>query len=229
MMLSANNITIGYGRPLVSGISFSIGAGECILLCGANGTGKSTLLRTLASLVKPLAGTVVPDCEVVMMPSGISKVKGFTSREFMRTGLYGASVRPRYFGKGHENSIDNAIDALDLGRLADKDISELSDGEFRKVCVASALSRKAGVILLDEPTAFLDVENRIFVLAALKDICSRSGCSVIFSSHDISDSIKICSRVFGISTEKRFIDSDVYGPAEKVTEACFRNISVASL
>lgn len=83
--------------------------------------------------------------------------------------------------------MEDAIRTLGLDSLADKDISFISDGEFQKACIATALTRKANVLLLDEPTAFLDVDNRVMVLRTLQNLAHTTGITVIFSTHDIYD------------------------------------------
>lgn len=187
-MLKASELTIGYKGLKVKGpLSFEYPDGQSVMLCGPNGSGKSTLMKTVAGLLPPVSGGFLAGGDVVMFPTRIPKVKGFSVREFIRTGLSAAS---RMFGKlspEAERSLEDSVRTLGLEALADKDISLISDGEFQKACVASALTRKANVILLDEPTAFLDVDNRIMVLKTLNELAHTTGTTVIFSTHDIHD------------------------------------------
>lgn len=157
------------------------------MLQGPNGSGKSTLMKTIAGLLHPLSGGFSAGGPVVMVPTHIPKVKGFSVREFIRTSLFSASGIFRKLDSGAETAMEDAIRTLGLGSLADKDISLISDGEFQKACIATALTRKANVILLDEPTAFLDVDNRIMVLRTLQELAHGTGATVIFSTHDIYD------------------------------------------
>ena len=91
---------------------------------------------------------------------------------------------------------------LDLTTLASRDISTLSDGEFQKGSIASALVRKASIILLDEPTAFLDAENRINVLRTLKHLCGTpGGPAVMFSTHDLHDGLAVCDKVVALGSD----------------------------
>ena len=76
---------------------------------------------------------------------------------------------------------------MELETLASKDLSRISDGEFQKACIAAALTRKANVLMLDEPTAFLDVENRVMVLKTLQRLAHETGTTIIFSTHDVHD------------------------------------------
>lgn len=187
-MLKAIELTIGHRGQAVSGpLTFEYPDGLSVMLQGPNGSGKSTLMKTIAGLLHPLSGGFSAGGPVVMVPTHIPKVKGFSVREFIRTSLFSASGIFRKLDSGAETAMEDAIRTLGLGSLADKDISLISDGEFQKACIATALTRKANVILLDEPTAFLDVDNRIMVLRTLQELAHGTGATVIFSTHDIYD------------------------------------------
>ena len=189
-LIQVRNLAIGYkGRQLFTDISFDICEGDVILLCGANGSGKTTLLKALAG--------VVSDVETAMIPTRIPKVKGFTLNEFIRLTCFDTP----------EAKPDDALGKLSLSHLSNRDISTLSDGEFQKAGLVSALVRNASVILLDEPTAFLDAENRISVLATLREICDRKGIAVIFSTHDLHDGLKFCTKVLAFGSDGRFLCS----------------------
>lgn len=192
---SIRDLAIGHGdRTLCSGISFNICEGDCMMLCGANGSGKTTLMKALTGLSE----------EVMMIPARIPKVAGFTLKEFARIGCFSQSDMTGRLSDQHEEALDVAISSLGLTHLADRDISTLSDGEFQKAGLVSALVRNASVILLDEPTAFLDAENRISVLATLREICDRKGIAVIFSTHDLHDGLKFCTKVLAFGSDGRF-------------------------
>ena len=195
---SIRDLAIGHGdRILCSGISFDICEGDCMMLCGANGSGKTTLMKALTRLSE----------EVMMIPARIPKVSGFTLKEFARIGCFSQSDMAGRLSDQHEEALDVAISSLGLTHLADRDISTLSDGEFQKAGLVSALVRNASVILLDEPTAFLDAENRISVLATLREICDRKGIAVIFSTHDLHDGLKVCTKVLAFGADGRFLCS----------------------
>ena len=157
---------------------------------GPNGSGKSTLLKTLAGLIPPISGKFSASGRVVMVPTHIPKVKGFTVKEFILTGMLQSSGMFGRLRQSAEKAADEAIDALGLGSLESQDLSRISDGEFQKACMATALTNEASVLLLDEPTAFLDVDNRIMVLSTLRSLARESGTTVMFSTHDISDGAK---------------------------------------
>lgn len=185
-LIQVRNLAIGYkGRQLFTDISFDICEGDVILLCGANGSGKTTLLKALAD--------VVSDVETAMIPTRIPKVKGFTLNEFIRLTCFDTP----------EAKPDDALGKLSLSHLSNRDISTLSDGEFQKGTIAAAIAKGAEVLLMDEPTAFLDAENRKNVLTALKMLCEETGTAVIFSSHDLHESLEVCNKVISLGADRQ--------------------------
>lgn len=185
-LIQVRNLAIGYkGRQLFTDISFDICEGDVILLCGANGSGKTTLLKALAD--------VVSDVETAMIPTRIPKVKGFTLNEFIRLTCFDTP----------EAKPDDALGKLSLSHLSNRDISTLSDGEFQKGTIAAAIAKGAEVLLMDEPTAFLDAENRKNVLTALKMLCEETGTAVIFSSHDLHESLEVCNKVIALGADRQ--------------------------
>ena len=151
--------------------------------------------------------TPISPARCVMIPTGIAKVKGFTVREFVRTGCYRESDWAGRLRKETEERLEESLELIGLKQLADRDISTLSDGEFQKACIAVGLTRRADLLLLDEPTAFLDVENRLMVLRTLRDVAERTGTAVIFSSHDLHDALEVAHRVLAITRDGRFLES----------------------
>ena len=186
--------SIGYGsHELARDIRLDIAGGECILLAGANGCGKTTLLRAL-SRQHP---------EALFLPTGIPKVTGFTVRDFIRTGCFRENRWKR--SEGLEGRIAEALTALGIADLDGRDLSTLSDGQFQKACLAIALTRRADLLLLDEPTAFLDAEGRRATLQTIREMSRRSGIPVLFSSHDLRDALEMADRVAGITKEGQFL------------------------
>ena len=251
-MLKVNNISIGYGnRTLVRDISFEVAPGECILLAGANGTGKTTLLKTLASggtgprnlrsqsnlrpshkwappsnepRVAQFRGPVPPENQTILIPTNIPKVKGFTVEAFVRTGCYKESNWRGRISKEVAERMEQALEVLGIQEFKERDISTLSDGEFKKACLAVGLTRRAEVLLLDEPTAFLDVENRISVLQTLREVARKTGTAILFSSHDLHDALAVADRVFVLTRDGRFLASDPDNKESVLLEA-FPNLT----
>lgn len=244
-ILYADNLVIGNdGRALTKKMSFRIGVGECILLCGANGIGKSTLLRTLAGVIPAVSGEIgmrgrndgaadrMSDGQtdgsrreghrtsddlhqtdgaagteerrkgrpvrVILVPARVAKVPGFSVTDFVATSCYRESDWLGRLPAKIRSRILETLETLGIGHLAARDISSLSDGEFQKAAIATALLQQAEVILLDEPTAFLDVDSRESALCTLREVALGKQVSIIFSSHDIHTAAKYCTRVFGM-------------------------------
>ena len=194
ILLDVKGMTIGHqNRELYSGVDIEIREGECIMLCGANGSGKTTLLKALAGMKGK---------DIVMIPTRIPKVEGFTLREFIRISCFSQSDLAGRLSPEQESQIEKVLELMGLSELASRDISTLSDGEFQKGSIAAALVRKASIILLDEPTAFLDAENRISVLRTLKQLCGTpSGPAVMFSTHDLHDGQAVCDKVVALGSD----------------------------
>lgn len=220
-MIQVSHLSLSYGSCILSrDISFTALGGECLLLAGPNGSGKSTLLRTLAAKEgdtgaeiyghpRPYnSAPVSPSlARCVLIPTGIPKVKGFTVEEFVRTGCYRESDWAGRLRSGAQQRLEAALDMLGLTHLRQRDISTLSDGEFQKACIAVGLTRRADVLLLDEPTAFLDVDSRVMVLRTLREVARKSGMAVIFSSHDLHEALQYAHRVLAFTPGGAFLES----------------------
>lgn len=195
ILMEVRGMTIGHGgKSLYDDVNFDICKGDSIMLCGANGSGKTTLLKALAAMSE----------EIVMIPTGIPKVAGFKLKEFVRIGCFRQTDMGGRLSVQDEKMLDNALEKLCISHLADQDISALSDGEFQKAGIASALVRKASILLLDEPTAFLDAQNRIAVLRTLRNLCEDSGTAVIFSTHDLHDGRNVATKILALGADGRF-------------------------
>lgn len=199
VMMHIKDLAIGHGKDrLYEGISFDIHSGDCIMLCGANGSGKTTLLKAIAGL----NGT---DGRPTLIPSGIPKIKGFSVIDFIKASCFRQTDMSGRLSPRDGRTMLESLETLGILHLEDRDISTLSDGEFQKACIASALVRHSGIILLDEPTAFLDAENKVSVLQTLKALCRRPDApAVIFSTHDLHEGLKACNKVIALGADKVF-------------------------
>ena len=196
-IISVRDMTIRHSRKVLYGrLDIDINEGDCIMLCGANGSGKTTFLKSLAASSE----------EIAMIPARIIKVKGFTLREFIHLSCFKSGGIGGMISNKEDQAIDNALETFSLSHLASRDISTLSDGEFQKGAIAAALARQSRIILLDEPTAFLDAENRKSVLKAIRGICDKASgmkerTAVIFSTHDLHDGLEVANRVMALGAD----------------------------
>lgn len=215
-LIHIDDMTIGHGKKvLYENVSFDINEGDCIMLCGANGSGKTTLLKAIAGLQHP-------GCRVTMIPSRIPKVKGFSVKEFVKVSCFKQTDMTGKLSESDEAALGRALERLGIDHLKDRDISTLSDGEFQKACIAASVVQHAGVILLDEPTAFLDAENKISVLQTLGSICrTEDSPAVIFSTHDLHEGMKVCNRVIALGADCVFRITDM-DKAEEAVQGIFR-------
>lgn len=214
ILLEADNLTVGYRngiheKKVLSGLELSLRRGELMSLLGANGTGKSTLLRTLAGRQRPLAGKVsiegrdIEKCPSDMLSRLVSIVHtdrtmagGLTVEELVSlgrhpyTGFFGRlSARDREI-------VDKSLREVGIGDMGNRFVATLSDGERQKAMIARALAQDTPLIILDEPTAFLDVASRIEAMQLLSRLAHDNGKGILLSSHDVSQSLLLSDRLW---------------------------------
>lgn len=202
-MIEITNLEIGYKskgkhNAVFKGINLHLHAGDLVGLIGDNGIGKSTLLKTITGNLAPLAG----DIKINNKPSSkftaqqlaqllsivvTEKIGGFnlTVWDVVATGR---TPYINIFGKlstEDESIVTKALEQLNLLPLKDKLIDELSDGQRQKVMIAKSLAQQTPIIVLDEPTAFLDHTSKHQLFSILKKLCAEQGKLIIVSSHDL--------------------------------------------
>ena len=228
--LELEKLTVGYhGRPLISDIAFSLAPGEILTLIGPNGAGKTTILKSITRHLAAISGTVYIDGKNSRILDGrtfATKLavvltdrvcpEMMTCREFAQAGRYPYTGG---FGRltAHDREIvDKALAAVHADALAEQDISTVSDGQRQRILLARAICQEPEIIVLDEPTSYLDVKHKIELLEILRSMAREQGIAVVMSLHEIdlaekiSDKI-VCvkgSRIAGYGTpEEIFTDS----------------------
>ncbi|TYD00353.1 ABC transporter ATP-binding protein [Arthrobacter echini] len=198
--LSAENLDLAYGdRTVVDGLSVTLPAGRVTVIVGANACGKSTLLRGLARLLKPAAGTVVlngadihaqPTRKVArvlgLLPQTPVAPDGISVADLVGRGRYPHQGWFRQWTAEDDAAVAQALDATGTLALADRAVDELSGGQRQRVWIAMALAQQTGILLLDEPTTFLDVAHQIEVLDLITDLNRRTGTTVVMVLHDLN-------------------------------------------
>lgn len=205
-LLRANGVKAGYpGRVLVRDVSFALHGGEMAALIGLNGTGKSTLLRMLAGLMPCDEGAIevegrrLSDLPALERARSVSMVlAGRPSAGMMdvRT-LVGLGRQPWTGMLGtlsdrDKARVEAALERAGIAPLASRLFRSLSDGEAQKALIARALAQDAPVMLLDEPTAHLDLVNRVSVMRLLRDVADAGGKAVFMATHDLSTALELC-------------------------------------
>jgi len=198
LKITAKNIEIGFSETLFTCESIVLEAGKCYSLIGKNGSGKSTLMQTLLGHIPLRNGQLFLDNRPIetIKPAKQAKLIAFVASKF--DGVQHLSVREyitlgrapytNFLGKTTQKDnekVQEIIELLSIQKLAYKDTTEISDGERQIVSIARALAQETPIILLDEPTAFLDYANRLHVLKILRKIAHEQQTCIIQSSHDL--------------------------------------------
>ena len=224
-MISCNHLTIGYGtRVIQRDLSFTIADGELVALLGANGCGKSTLLRTLAGLQQPLGG----ECrfsfsEAFQHSSNLAAQRSkyialvlterlsadsATVRDVVAMGRYPYTSFLGTLTAADSRIVNEAMQQVDVLDLADTFYNDHSDGEKQRILIAKALAQQTPVILLDEPTAHLDLPSRIKTLNLLRSIAHEQNKTILISTHELDLALRTADRVLLMYTKNEGIAID---------------------
>ncbi|RLJ62501.1 iron complex transport system ATP-binding protein [Lacinutrix venerupis] len=217
IILETKNLSIGYKskkteNTIASNINIALKQGELIALVGANGIGKSTLLRTLTNVQPKLNGAIainakpLQDYAQVELAKVLSLVltETVSSKNLSVFELVALGRQPytNWVGNLSKNDIDivnKAIAQTNIEGLKHKKCFELSDGQLQKVMVARALAQDTSLIILDEPTTHLDMYHKAYILKLLQKLAKETGKTILFSSHEIDLAIQLCDNLIVMS------------------------------
>lgn len=206
--LKTDQLSIGYSEDkiLIKDISVELKSGSLIGLVGQNGVGKSTLIRTLCGLQKPISGDVLLGSKPILQHAAneiamqisvvltgrpeslnLSVIDLITLGRFPYSGWLGT------LRNEDKEKIEEAIAQMEINYIAHKRLFELSDGQLQKVMIARALAQDTSIIILDEPTSHLDLKNKIEVLELLRKI-SNTGKAILISTHEIQLTAQTCDK-----------------------------------
>ena len=221
--LTATKLSIGYSHRgqetcVAEALDLALNAGEFICLLGPNGAGKSTLIRTLAGMQAPLSGSLKLQDQTFhsISPRERARMISVVLTEALPVGMMDAYSlvalgRHPYSGwlgglkQNDKERIASAFKAVGAEGLEGRQIAELSDGERQKVSIARALAQEAQVMLLDEPTAFLDLPRRVELMTILRNLAHREQMGLLLSTHDLDLALRFADRLWMITTDGKLI------------------------
>lgn len=224
--LKAEGLNIGYSERLViEGLSLSIRRGEITALVGPNGSGKSTLLKTIGRLLKPSAGAVyldgvsiarLPTAEVArqiaVLPQGPVAPSGLTVGELVEQGRFPHAGALRMLRHQDYSAITEAMELTGMSEFAHRQLDSLSGGERQRAWIALALAQATPVLLLDEPTTFLDIGHQLEVLDLVRRLNVERGMTIVLVLHDLNHAARYSSRMIVLNMGRIVAD----GPPESV-------------
>ena len=218
--IELRNLAIGYRskgneKTVATSITATVNGGELTCLLGQNGIGKSTLLRTLSAFQPALGGEIFINGTALssFTDKELSRhlgvvltekpdLRNMTARELVElgrspyTGFWGGLTAD------DEQVVDDALQLVGIGTLAQRLVHTLSDGERQKVMIAKALAQQTPIIYLDEPTAFLDFPSKVEVLLLLRRICRQQQKTIFLSTHDLELALQVADRIWLMDREK---------------------------
>jgi iron complex transport system ATP-binding protein len=198
--LSAEGVTLGYGdRVIVETLDLRLPPGRVTTIVGANACGKSTLLKAMARLLAPTSGQVLLDGKAIhrmptkqvarvlgLLPQSPVAPDGIAVSDLVSRGRHPHQGALARWTRADDDAVARALEATDTAHLADRHVDELSGGQRQRVWIAMALAQETDVLLLDEPTTFLDISHQIDVLDLLTDLNRQRGTTVAMVLHDLN-------------------------------------------
>ncbi|MGN1137391.1 MAG: ABC transporter ATP-binding protein [Oscillospiraceae bacterium] len=212
ILISSENLSVGYGKKIIiNNVGVEIRQGEILTLIGPNGTGKSTLLKTLAGYLEPLGGVIMIDGKNAAEISDKEMAKQLsvllterirpelmTCREVVETGRYPYTGSFGILSDKDRKAVNDAIEAVSVTEIADIYFNEISDGQRQRVMLARAICQEPQILILDEPTSYLDIHHKIAFFEILKKSVKEKNIAAILSMHEVDLAERIADRVLGI-------------------------------
>lgn len=234
-VLSAQDLTLKYDqRCVVDGLTAEIPEGKVTMIVGANACGKSTLLRGLSRLLKPASGTVTLDGKDIharparelartlgLLPQHPTAPDGIAVRDLVGRGRYPHQSFFRSWSTGDDAAVQRALEATETLELAERNVDELSGGQRQRVWIAMALAQETDLLLLDEPTTYLDLAHQVEVLDLVTDLNRKRGTTVAIVLHDLNLAARYADHVIAMKGGEIVALGD---PITVVTEKLVRDV-----
>ncbi len=216
--LICRDLTFGYDRrPVLSGVSFSVSAGDYLCIVGENGSGKTTLMKTILGLQKPLNGSIVfgdglRRNEVGYLPQQTNMQKDFpaTVKEIVRSGCQGRTGLRPFYNKREKAAAQDNMERMGLLPFAKRAYRQLSGGQQQRVLLARALCATRKILVLDEPVAGLDPHVTAEMYALIRELNRKDGITIIMISHDLAAAVQEASHILHVGQRLFFGTTEEY-------------------
>ena len=233
--LAAEGVTLGYGdRTIVDSLDLRVPAGRVTTIVGANACGKSTLLKAMARLLTPSSGQVLLDGKAIhrlptkqvarvlgLLPQSPIAPDGIAVSDLVSRGRHPHQGALSRWTSADDAAVARALEATDVTHLADRPVDELSGGQRQRVWIAMALAQETDVLLLDEPTTFLDISHQIDVLDLLTDLNRERGTTVAMVLHDLNLAARYADHLVAMAQGQIIAAGD---PGDVLTEETVRRV-----
>ena len=234
-LLSTRRLCLAYdGVPIITDLDLAIPAGKITTLVGPNGCGKSTLLRGLARLLKPRAGKVYLDSADIfklstkavakrlgILPQGPVAPEGLTVRDLVAMGRYPYRNWLQQWSKDDELLVEQALVTTGMSHLADRGLDTLSGGQRQRAWIAMALAQDTEILLLDEPTTFLDLAHQVEVLDLLYELNQSKGRTIVMVLHDLNQACRYADHLVAVRQGQVYAQGV---PMQVMTEVMVREV-----
>ncbi len=214
-LLETKNLSVGYpgqSIPLFERQNLALYAGELVCFMGPNGIGKSTLIRTLAGLQKQIEGSIYIHTDNAELQQQIAVVltdkittPGMTVYELVTFGRYPYLNWNISLREDDLRIIDEAIDQVNIRNIISKKLYQLSDGQLQMVMIARALAQTTPIILLDEPTAHLDLNNRVEIMRMLRNLARKTNKAILIATHELDLALQTADYIWLAGNQKNII------------------------
>jgi iron complex transport system ATP-binding protein len=234
--LWAERLTLGYDAKeiVVHELDLHIAEAEITALVGPNGCGKSTLLRGLARLLKPRGGSVYLDGEAIstiptkevarrlgLLPQSATVPEGVTVEDLADRGRYPHRELFMHWSVRDEEAVERALTLTDMQALRDRPVDELSGGQRQRAWIAMALAQQTPIMLLDEPTTYLDLAHQVEVLELLRQLNEQEGRTIVLVLHDLNQAARYSDRIVALKDGRLFRQG---GPSAVIDETLLREV-----
>ncbi|ATN35893.1 hypothetical protein ACO34A_18990 [Rhizobium sp. ACO-34A] len=233
--LSTSAITLAYrDRPIIRDLDIAIAEGSFSVIVGANGSGKSTLLKALARLLKPETGSVLLDGQAIttlpsveiarrigLLPQTAEAPEGITVADLVARGRYPHQTFFRQWSRQDETVVAASMQAAGIAELADRAVDTLSGGQRQRAWIAMVLAQETPILLLDEPTTFLDMAHQADLLDLLQQLNTDMGRTVIAVLHDLNQACRYATHIIAMREGTVVAEGQ---PADVVTEEMLEKV-----